>query len=79
MDETQILKGRLIDLAKRAYQQNIYTYSNFLSLYLFSMISATISLIFTMNVLVEMNCLKDRLSDSVPRKTLVIPDIFRLQ
>ena len=32
MDETQIIKGRLIDLAKRAYQQNIYTYSNFLSL-----------------------------------------------
>ncbi len=31
MTEEQILKGRLMDLAKRAYQQNIYTYSNFLS------------------------------------------------
>lgn len=31
MNEEQILKGRLSDLAKRAYQQNIYTYSNFLS------------------------------------------------
>lgn len=31
MNEEQILKGRLMDLAKRAYQQNIYTYSNFLS------------------------------------------------
>ena len=81
MDETQILKGRLIDLAKRAYQQNIYTYSNFLSLQNnpFSMISATISLIFTTNVLEATNYLKDRLSDSVPRKTLVIPDIFRLR
>lgn len=32
MNEDQILKGRLLDLAKRAYQQNIYTYSNFLSM-----------------------------------------------
>lgn len=32
MNENQILKGRLFDLAKKAYQQNIYTYSNFLSL-----------------------------------------------
>ncbi len=32
MTEEQILKGRLCDLAKRAYNQNIYTYSNFLSL-----------------------------------------------
>lgn len=31
MNEEQILKGRLMDLAKRAYQQNIYTYSSFLS------------------------------------------------
>ena len=31
MNEDQILKGRLMDLANRAYQQNIYTYSNFLS------------------------------------------------
>ena len=31
MNEDQILKGRLSDLAKRAYNQNIYTYSNFLS------------------------------------------------
>lgn len=31
MNEDQILKGRLLDLAKRAYQQNIYTYSQFLS------------------------------------------------
>ncbi|MGN0154846.1 MAG: RNA-binding protein [Lachnospiraceae bacterium] len=31
MNEEQILKGRLMDLAKRAYQQNVYTYSNFLS------------------------------------------------
>ena len=31
MNEEQILKGRLMDLAKRAYQQNIYTYSNYLS------------------------------------------------
>lgn len=31
MTEEQILKGRLTDLAKRAYTQNIYTYSNFLS------------------------------------------------
>lgn len=31
MNEEQILKGRLTDLAKRAYTQNIYTYSNFLS------------------------------------------------
>jgi RNA-binding protein YlmH len=31
MTEEQILKGRLSDLAKRAYNQNIYTYSNFLS------------------------------------------------
>lgn len=31
MNEEQILKGRLSDLAKRAYTQNIYTYSNFLS------------------------------------------------
>ena len=32
MNEYQILKGRLTDLANRAYQQNIYTYSNFLSI-----------------------------------------------
>lgn len=32
MNQDQILKGRLMDLAKRAYQQNIYTYSNFLSI-----------------------------------------------
>lgn len=32
MNNEQILKGRLMDLAKRAYTQNIYTYSNFLSL-----------------------------------------------
>lgn len=32
MKEEQITKGRLLDLAKRAYQQNIYTYSNFLSM-----------------------------------------------
>ena len=31
MTDEQILKGRLSDLAKRAYQQNLYTYSNFLS------------------------------------------------
>lgn len=31
MNEDQILKGRLLDLAKRSYKQNIYTYSNFLS------------------------------------------------
>ncbi len=31
MTEEQILKGRLTDLAKRAYTQNLYTYSNFLS------------------------------------------------
>lgn len=31
MTEEQVLKGRLTDLAKRAYSQNIYTYSNFLS------------------------------------------------
>ncbi|MBR1866204.1 MAG: hypothetical protein IJ801_06830 [Lachnospiraceae bacterium] len=31
MNENQIQKGRLTDLAKRAYQQNIYTYSSFLS------------------------------------------------
>lgn len=31
MNDNQILKGRLLDLAKRSYQQNIYTYSNFLS------------------------------------------------
>lgn len=31
MNEEQILKGRLSDLAKRAYQQNVYTYSSFLS------------------------------------------------
>lgn len=32
VDEKQILRGRLNDLAKRAYQQNIYTYSSFLSM-----------------------------------------------
>lgn len=32
MNEDQILKGRLTDLAKRAYQQNVYTYSSFLSM-----------------------------------------------
>ena len=31
MTEEQILAGRLTDLAKRSYTQNIYTYSNFLS------------------------------------------------
>lgn len=31
MTDEQILKARLTDLAKTAYQQNIYTYSNFLS------------------------------------------------
>lgn len=31
MTEEQILKGRLSDLAKTAYNQNIYTYSSFLS------------------------------------------------
>lgn len=31
MTEEQILKGRLSDLAKRSYQQSIYTYSNFLT------------------------------------------------
>lgn len=31
MKEEQVLKGRLTDLARRAYQQNIYTYSDFLS------------------------------------------------
>lgn len=31
MTEEQILKGRLADLAKRAFNQNIYTYTNFLS------------------------------------------------
>jgi RNA-binding protein YlmH len=31
MNEEQRQKGRLSDLAKRAYQQNIYTYSSFLS------------------------------------------------
>ena len=32
MEDQKILKGRLTDLAKKAYQQNIYTYSNFLSM-----------------------------------------------
>lgn len=32
MNETQILKGRITDLAKRAYNQNIYTYTNFLTM-----------------------------------------------
>lgn len=31
MNEDNITKGRLMDLARRAYQQNIYTYSSFLS------------------------------------------------
>lgn len=31
MTEEQILKSRLCDLAKRAYAQNVYTYSHFLS------------------------------------------------
>lgn len=31
MNEEQILKARLKDLAQKAYQQNIYTYSQFLS------------------------------------------------
>lgn len=31
MSDEQILKGRLCDLARRAYQQNLYTYSGFLS------------------------------------------------
>lgn len=32
MDETQIIKARLKDLAAKAYKQNIYTYSSFLNL-----------------------------------------------
>ena len=32
MTEEQVLLGRLRDLAKRAYEKNIYTYSSFLSL-----------------------------------------------
>lgn len=32
MNEEQILRGRLSDLAKRAYNQNVYTFSNFLSI-----------------------------------------------
>lgn len=32
MTEEQVLMGRLRDLAKRAYEKNIYTYSSFLSL-----------------------------------------------
>lgn len=32
MNEDTIIKGRLMDLARRAYQQNIYTYSSFLSI-----------------------------------------------
>lgn len=42
MTEEQLLKSHLSDLAKRAYNQNIYTYSNFLSpdhLYLLDSIS----------------------------------------
>lgn len=31
MNEEQVLKSRLKDLAKKAYQQNIYTYSTFLT------------------------------------------------
>ncbi len=31
MDELQILKARLLDLAKKAYRQNIYTYTGFLN------------------------------------------------
>lgn len=31
MTESDILKGRIQDLANRAYRQNIYTYTNFLS------------------------------------------------
>ncbi|MCM1497704.1 MAG: YlmH/Sll1252 family protein [Clostridium sp.] len=31
MNDEQRLKGRLCDLARRAYQQNLYTYSSFLS------------------------------------------------
>ena len=31
MNEEQILKGRILDLAQKSYQQNIYTYTHFLS------------------------------------------------
>ncbi|MGN0437351.1 MAG: YlmH/Sll1252 family protein [Lachnospiraceae bacterium] len=31
MNNEQVLKGRILDLAKKSYQQNIYTYSHFLS------------------------------------------------
>lgn len=31
MDDEQIVKARLKDLAERAYRQNVYTYSNFLT------------------------------------------------
>ncbi|MCM1286977.1 MAG: YlmH/Sll1252 family protein [Clostridium sp.] len=31
MDELQILKARLLDLAEKAYKQNIYTYTGFLN------------------------------------------------
>ncbi len=31
MDELQILKARLLDLAQKAYRQNIYTYTGFLN------------------------------------------------
>lgn len=32
MDEEILLKRRLIDTANKAYRQNIYTYTNFLSM-----------------------------------------------
>lgn len=32
MNDEQILKGRILDLAQKSYQQNIYTYSHFLSI-----------------------------------------------
>ena len=32
MTEEQVLTGRLKDLAKRAYDKNVYTYSPFLNL-----------------------------------------------
>lgn len=32
MNNEQVLKGRILDLAEKAYKQNIYTYSHFLSI-----------------------------------------------
>lgn len=31
MNAEQVLKGRILDLAKKSYQQNVYTYTHFLS------------------------------------------------